>query len=164
MDASNQCENPPVHATESSNVVLEHLVMSMDDDRRLMLATAVTRLLASQDPVALADSMFPGSFSHSTSWRWTPDGVILTFVHVYPDAAAPVPPAGSPVRAFTALGLEQDSVACHAVRHLHFLVKTDEDIAAIEGYQRFWDFAAEVADHHHPAVAGLLPDAPEYQI
>ena len=37
-------------------------------------------------------------------------------------------------------------------------------VAAITGYDRFWAFAAAVADQHYPAVAGLLPDAPEYQI
>ena len=62
------------------------------------------------------------------------------------------------------LDLEQRPVACHAVRHLHFLERTDTEVAAMTGYDRFWTFAAEVAAHHYPAVAGLLPGPPEYHI
>jgi hypothetical protein len=124
-----------------NEVLLEHLVMRIDDEGRLELQTG------------------------STSWRWAPHGVILTFVHVFPDASAGSATLGpDAAQRFTALDLEALPVTCHAVRHLHFLVRTDAEIAEIAGYDRFWAFAAEVADHHYPAVAGLLPDAPEYQI
>jgi hypothetical protein len=148
-----------------NDVLLEHLVMSIDDAGRLALETAVSPLPPLADPVQVAAEAHPGAFTHSTSWRWAPHGVILTFVHVFPDESA-VGPAGrdQPVQRFSALDLEALPVCCHAVRHLHFLVRTDAEIAAITGYDRFWAFASAVADQHYPAVAGLLPDAPEYQI
>lgn len=148
-----------------NEVVLEHLVMRVDDEGRLALQTAVTSLPPMADPVQLAGAAYPGAFTHSTSWRWAPHGVILTFVHVFPDASAESATVDPPAaQRFTALDLEALPVCCHAVRHLHFLVRTDDEVAGIAGYDRFWAFAAAVADQHYPAVAGLLPDAPEYQI
>jgi hypothetical protein len=144
-----------------NQVILEHLVMHADADGRLVLRTSLTPLPPMADPVQAAAAAFPGTFTHSTSWRWAPEGVILTFAHVRPDDSADAAAADA---AYTAVELERLPVCCHAVRHLHFLVRTDEDVAAITGYDRFWALAAEVADHHYPAVAGLLPDAPEYQI
>jgi hypothetical protein len=149
-----------------NQVVLEHLVMQADPDGRLVLRTSATPLPPMADPVQAAATAFPGAFTHSTSWRWAPEGVILTFAHVLPDDAAPADAAHAAVHAavYAAADLERLPVCCHAVRHLHFLVRTDAEVAAITGYDRFWALAAEVADEHYPAVAGLLPDAPEYQI
>jgi hypothetical protein len=151
--------------TAVNQVVLEHLVMRMAADGRLALTTALEPLPPMADPVQQAEAAFPGTFTHSTSWRWSPDGVLLTFTHVHPD-----PGSGDRVdpdddtRLITVLDLEQLPVACHAVRHLHFLERTDPQVAALAGYDRFWAFAAEVAAHHYPAVAGLLPGPPEYHI
>jgi hypothetical protein len=153
-----------------NDVLLEHLVMRIDEEDRLVLRTQVSPLPSLADPVQVAAAAHPGAFTHSTSWRWAPHGVILTFVHVYPDGSAGGPgsdehaPDDGTVERFTAHDLEALPVCCHAVRHLHFLVRTDAQIAEITGYDRFWAFAAAVADQHYPAVAGLLPDAPEYQI
>lgn len=148
-----------------NEVVLEHLVMRVDDEGRLLLQTSMSPLPPMADPVQVAAAAHPGAFTHSTSWRWAPHGVILTFVHVFPDGAAGTSPVDDlPEQRFTAIDLEALPVCCHAVRHLHFLVRTDAQIASITGYDRFWAFAAAVADQHYPAVAGLLPDAPEYQI
>lgn len=149
-----------------NQVILEHLVMRVTADGRLSLATVLEPLPAMADPVRHAEAAFPGSFTHSTSWRWSPDGVLLTFTHVHPDPTADEPAAGVPVDGefVTVQDLEQRPVACHAVRHLHFLERTDTEVAGMTGYDRFWDFAAEVAAHHYPAVAGLLPGPPEYHI
>ncbi len=148
-----------------NEVLLEHLVMRIDDTGLLALLTEVSSLPPLADPVQIAADAYPGAFMHSTSWRWAPRGVILTFVHVFPDRSAAASVVDDhAVRRFSALDLEALPVGCHAVRHLHFLVRTDAEIAAIPGYDRFWAFAAAVADQHYPAVAGLLPDAPEYQI
>jgi hypothetical protein len=148
-----------------NQVFLEHLVMHADPDGRLVLRTSLAPLPPMADPVQAAATAFPGAFTHSTSWRWAPEGVILTFAHVLPDDRVdPQPAEGLPATAYTAVELEHLPVCCHAVRHLHFLVRTDAEVAATAGYDRFWALAAEVADHHYPAVAGLLPDAPEYQI
>ena len=149
-----------------NQVLLEHLVMRVDADGLLVLTTRLAPLPPMADPVQVAFDAYPGAFTHSTSWRWVPEGVILTFAHVLPDAGVDTADArdAQPVSRFTAVDLERLAVCCHAVRHLHFVVRTDAAIATIAGYDRFWAFAAEVADHHYPAVAGLLPDAPEYQI
>jgi len=148
-----------------NQVLLEHLVMRVDAQGQFCLQTDVSVLPPLADPVRVAAAAHPDAFTHSTSWRWTPDGVILTFAHVLPDASS----VGAAVETsreeqFTALDLEALPVCCHAVRHLHFLVRTDTSVAEITGYDAFWAFASAVADHHYPAVAGLLPDAPEYQI
>lgn len=148
-----------------NEVLLEHLAMRIDDEGRLALQTQVTPLPSMADPVRVAGAAYPDAFTHSTSWRWAPHGVILTFVHVFRDGSASTTDAHDlAAQRFTALDLEALPVCCHAVRHLHFLVRTDAEIASIAGYDRFWAFAAAVADQHYPAVAGLLPDAPEYQI
>lgn len=149
-----------------NQVILEHLVMRMAPDGRLSLVTVLEPLPPMADPVRHAETAFPGTFTHSTSWRWSPDGVLLTFTHVHPDAAAdqPVDGATGDAELVSVLDLEQRPVACHAVRHLHFLERTDTEVAAMTGYDRFWAFATEVAAHHYPAVAGLLPGPPEYHI
>jgi hypothetical protein len=148
-----------------NEVLLEHLVMRVDETGLLVLLTDVTSLPSLADPVQVAAAAYPDAFTHSTSWRWAPHGVILTFAHVLRDTSIIGPVIDDDhVQRFSALDLEALPVACHAVRHLHFLVRTDPEVAAITGYDRFWAYAAAVADHHYPAVAGLLPDAPEYQI
>lgn len=149
-----------------NQVILEHLVMRVTADGRLSLATVLEPLPPMADPVRHAEAAFPGSFTHSTSWRWSPDGVLLTFTHVHPDPTTDETAAGVPVdgELVSVQDLEQRPVACHAVRHLHFLERTDAEVAGMTGYDRFWDFAAEVAAHHYPAVAGLLPGPPEYHI
>lgn len=147
-----------------NQVFLEHLVMRVDTDGMLVLTTRLAPLPPMADPVQVAFDSYPGAFTHSTSWRWVSEGVILTFAHVLPDASVGTAGDTPPESRFTAVDLERLTVCCHAVRHLHFVVRTDAAIATIAGYDRFWAFAAEVADHHYPAVAGLLPDAPEYQI
>jgi hypothetical protein len=147
-----------------NEVLLEHLVMRVDEAGLLVLLTDVSSLPSLADPVQVAAAAYPGAFTHSTSWRWAPHGVILTFAHVLREPSIPGPVIDGDVQRFSALDLEALPVACHAVRHLHFLVRTDRTVSAIPGYDGFWAFAAAVADHHYPAVAGLLPDAPEYQI
>lgn len=148
-----------------NEVLLEHLVMRIDDEGRLAVTTQVSPLPPLADPVQAAARAHPDAFTHSTSWRWEPHGVILTFAHVFADGSTGARALDAlPEQRFTALDLEALPVCCHAVRHLHFLVRTDAEVARIPGYERFWAFAAAVADHHYPAVAGLLPDAPEYQI
>lgn len=132
-------------------VVLEHLTISASDGL-LHLTTEVEGLPEGADPVQVGFSRIPQAvLAHSTSWRYQDDRIILTFVHVLADRAA-VAPAWSG----SAEELEALPVACHAVRHLHFLRHTDDDIAQLDGLDAFWDLAARVSDHHYPAVAGLL--------
>lgn len=126
------------------------------DGNSLYMAVDVLRLPPDTDPVALAGDGHDAAITHSTSWRWTDAGVILTFAQVFPDGfdlAAHTPG--------TRVGVDDiehlPSVECHAVRHLFFLLHTDDEVAATPGLDRFWQFAAAVADHHHPAVAGMIP-------
>lgn len=132
-------------------IVLEHLVLRAPSPERLDIRAEQALLPHGSDPVAVGFAHVPGALSHSTSWRADGDCLVLTFAHVLPDAfAAEATWSGNPEE------LEALPSACHAVRHLHFLRFTDEDIASYPGLDDFWAFAHAVADQHYPAVAGLL--------
>jgi hypothetical protein len=99
---------------------------------------------------------------HSTSWRHTGDGIVLTYVALPdPDPAAlaePVPDlppthGPDPLTPSPAVVRPVD-VAAHACRHLAFLRHTDPQVAdAATGMRELWD----LIDVFTPAVAGLLP-------
>lgn len=130
-----------------------HFAAHGDD---LLMAVDLLRLPPDTDPVVLAAAGHDAALTHSTSWRWTDAGVVLTFAQVFPDRfdlASHTTVTRVDLHDIAHL----PSVECHAVRHLYFLLHTDEEIAAAPGLAEFWRFAAAVADHHHPAVAGLLP-------
>lgn len=134
-------------------VLLEHLTLASQSSGEVVMRSECVPLEAGSDPVAAGFARVADALSHSTSWRYEDGAVVLTFVHVLPD--------GSALRGEwtgTAEDLEAYPVACHAVRHLHFLRHTDDDVAATPGIAGFWTFAARVADHHYPAVAGLLSE------
>lgn len=100
---------------------------------------------------------------HSTSWRATTDGLILTYavlpdpdpaenaVHTVPpeatvicsaDASVPSPPV-----------VEIEHVLVHALRHLSLMARTNPAvIAAVAVYPRLWDAVVARA----PDVAGQL--------
>jgi hypothetical protein len=133
------------------SVRLEHLLVSTSSPTTAAMRTENVDLPPGVDPVEIGFDRVPGALSHSTSWRYEDGTVVLTFVHVLPDGSAVDDDwAGTPE------DLESHPVACHAVRHLHFLRHTDPDVAAWVGVEDFWAFAAAVANHHYPAVAGLL--------
>lgn len=132
-------------------VILEHLTIAATGDL-LSLAVTDEPLPDGADPVQRGFALMPDAvLAHSTSWRYEDGRLILTFVHVLADGSM-VPGAS----AWTPEALESLPVACHAVRHLHFLRHTDEEIGRADGLDAFWQLAAHVADHHYPAVAGLL--------
>jgi hypothetical protein len=134
-----------------TSVLLEHLTLSAQAADCAVMGVECLPLPPGRDPVAAGFARVADALSHSTSWRYEEGSVVLTFVHVLPDRTPLVGPwMGSPE------DLESEPVACHAVRHLHFLRHTDEEVAAAPGLSVFWAFAARVADHHYPAVAGLL--------
>ena len=133
------------------DVVVEHLLVCVQADGQAQVCIEREPLAVGSDPVALGFSRVPEALSHSTSWRFEGGAVLLTFVHVLPDGALLDDAWQGP-----AAELESLPVACHAVRHLHFLRHTDAAVAAWEGIDGFWRLAAEVADQHYPAVAGLL--------
>lgn len=132
-------------------VLLEHLTLAVQPSGEVVMRTECVPLEPGSDPVADGFAQVTDALSHSTSWRFADGAVVLTFVHVLPDGSAL-----TGEWAGTAEELERHAVACHAVRHLHFLRHTDPDVAATPGIAGFWAFAADVADHHYPAVAGLL--------
>ena len=137
-----------------TTVIIEHVLMRVESNA-LRVATERIYLESDENPIERAQDAYPGSYAHSTSWRWDGKSVILTYAHVFAEWAAL--PVGLASTTFDAHDIEQHAVVCHAVRHLHFLERTDSDVAAMEGFAAFWDFSAHVARHHHPAVAGLLP-------
>lgn len=139
--------------------VLEVIRMSHNGNG-LFLVTENLPLPESVDPLHFVSNLEPDALTHSTSWRWSNDSLFLTFVQVFKDSSKLpqdslargkifVDPAALP------------SVECHAIRHLYFLLHTDEEIAVSDGLEGFWDFAHAVVDIHHPAVAGLI-DSPNH--
>lgn len=150
-------------------IVLEHLSISAAHADRIVLVIEQTALPAGADPVQRGFAHHGDALSHSTSWRAEAGRLILTFAHVLPDGAEPPLRPDGAVWSGSPEELESLPSACHAVRHLHFLRFTDEDIAAREDLDLFWAYAQSVADHHYPAVAGLLfthglADGPDYVI
>lgn len=133
------------------DILVEHLIVAAFPDGRVQVHAERELLAEGTDPVVLGFSRVEGALSHSTSWRFDDGAVVLTFVHVLPDGEL-VADAWTG----TSEQLESLPVACHAIRHLHFLWHTDADVAAWSGIDDFWRVAGQVADQHYPAVAGLL--------
>lgn len=132
-------------------VVLEHLTMAVPTPGSIAIVVELEELTGEHDPVTQGFSHHRDALSHSTSWRADGGRLLLTFAHVLPDGTRLDKTwTGSPE------DVEALPSACHAIRHLHFLRFTDTDIAATSGLDLFWDFARQTADHHYPAVAGLL--------
>ena len=135
-------------------VVLETLLMGGVGDR-LFLERTVEELTAGGDPLGAVAHRFSHAFVHSTSWRWVEGTVVLTFVALLADVDA-LEHSDEESSLISVADLEDQAIACHAVRHLHFLRFTDDEVAALDGFGAFWSLASAVADHHSPAVAGLL--------
>jgi hypothetical protein len=138
-----------------STVTLEVIRLSMHGES-LFVATSYEQLPDNTDPIVYVSQSAPLALTHSTSWRWADDGLILTFVQVYEDGQeVPLHLATRGIEYHDVTSLPD--VECHAVRHLYFLLHTDNQVAAVDNLATFWTFARHVADYHHPAVAGLLP-------
>lgn len=134
-------------------VVLEHLTMAVVAAGEVSIAVEHEELAPGTDPVRQGFSRMPDALSHSTSWRAEGERLLLTFAHVLADGSEVDSTwSGSPE------AVEALPPACHAIRHLHFLRFTDADIASATGLDLFWEFARQTADHHYPAVAGLLSE------
>ncbi|BCB88829.1 hypothetical protein [Phytohabitans suffuscus] len=131
---------------------------------QLCFRTVSRRLGAGEHPDACARSLAgPGvGLLHSTSWRYTEGGIVLTYVGLPdPEPAALVAPVRDlpTVRGVDPLTpsppvVRQADVAAHACRHLAFLRHTDPQVAGtVTQAARVWD----LIDMFTPAVAGLLP-------
>ena len=137
-----------------SSVELELIRLGMHGEN-LFLSTTYEILQQGVDPVLHVENSQNNALTHSTSWRWSEDRVILTFVQVFADdfeVSPELASQGSEYHDASSL----PPIECHAVRHLYFLLHTDEEINKIPGLKKFWDFAHEVAEIHHPAVAGFV--------
>jgi hypothetical protein len=100
---------------------------------------------------------------HSTSWRPTPDGLILTYA-VLPDpepaagTAQPVPTSANvawsaDAAAPTPAVVASEHVLAHALRHLSMVARTNPVvIAAVEAHPMLW----QIVTTHAPDVAGQL--------
>jgi hypothetical protein len=126
----------------------------------LSMATSYQPVIENVEPLGMLIEKAPGALTHSTSWRWVDNRLLLTFVQVFPDGHE-FSDRESAAEYFDAASLP--SIECHAVRHLYFLLHTDEEIAATPNLDAFWKFAHDVAEIHHPAVAGLIT-ADDYHI
>ena len=151
-------------------VQIEVILLSVSDDTQLSWRVAHGDLPAGCRPDTrareLADlgaSVPPATVVHSTSWRPTSGGLILTYA-VAPD---PNPAAGTlravPAQAHilcspdaaipTPAAVDLEHVLAHALRHLSLVARTTPAVMAAAGaYPRLWH--AVVA--HTPDVAGQL--------
>jgi hypothetical protein len=151
-------------------VQIEVILLSVADDTRLRWRVAKGNLPSgcrhdtrARELAGLAAAVPTATVVHSTSWRPTPDGLILTYA-VLPDpaptegAACAIPAdakvicsadAASPTPAIVTV----DHVLAHALRHLSMVARTSPAVAeAIDVYPGLWH--AVVA--HTPDVAGQL--------
>lgn len=152
------------------DVRIEVVLLSISDDARLSWRLVRGGLPTGGQPDARARELAglgadapTAVVVHSTSWRSTPDGLILTYavlpdpapadhaVHAVPaeprivcsgDASAPSPPA---------VGVEH--VLAHALRHLSLVARTSPDvIATVAAHPQLWDAVLACA----PDAAGQL--------
>ena len=151
-------------------VQIEVILLSVSDDGRLRWRVAYGDLPAGCRPDARArelaglDAEVPtATVVHSTSWRPTPGGLILTYV-VAPDPdpaedtvhAVPVDAtvvgsadAAAPTPAVVAV----EHVLAHALRHLSLVARTcPAVVAAVDAYPRLWHAVVV----RTPGVAGQL--------
>lgn len=152
------------------HVQIEVILLSILDDAVLRWRLVTGELLSGCRPdtrarelAGLASGVPTATVVHSTSWRPTPGGLILTYA-VLPDpnpdestvravpagttiacsgnAAAPTPPA---------VGVEH--VLAHALRHLSMVARTSPPVAAaVDVHPRLWHAVVT----HAPDVAGQL--------
>ncbi|GIH18461.1 hypothetical protein Raf01_66330 [Rugosimonospora africana] len=119
---------------------------------------ALARAVAGFDPA----SPTAGALLHSTSWRFEPGGVVLTYAALpdpHPAAACRLNPRTAVARSDdqfapspAVVGL--DNVAVHACRHLAWLRRTDPLVAAqADRLPELW----ALIEDHRPLAAGMLP-------
>jgi hypothetical protein len=160
-------------ATEGARVHevrIEVMLLSVTDDDQLRWRVAYGDLPTGWPPDARARELAglgatvpTATVVHSTSWRPSPDGLILTYVvlpdpdpagaivHAVPTDATVVcsPDASVPTPAVVAV----EHVLAHALRHLSLVARTSPAVmAAVEVYPRLWHAVVV----HTPGVAGQL--------
>jgi hypothetical protein len=154
-------------------VHIEVLVLSVSQDDELQWRVVSSELVEGYSPDARARELAgldspapPGTVVHSTSWRPTGGGLILTYA-VLPDpdpawdSVRAVPAqahivcsadAAAPTPAVVAI----EHVLAHALRHLSLVAQTSPAVmAAVQTHPRLWQ--AVLA--HTPDVAGQLVGA-----
>ncbi|MFY9807808.1 MAG: hypothetical protein WCC38_14330 [Pseudonocardiaceae bacterium] len=151
-------------------VRIEVILLSVAGDNQLRwrvtggeLATGCGPDARARELAGLGTTVPTATVVHSTSWRLTAEGLVLTYavvpdpspaedtVHAIPsdprlicsaDAAAPSPPA-----------VAVEHVLAHALRHLSLVARTSPAVvAAVDSHPRLWH--AVVA--YTPDVAGQL--------
>jgi hypothetical protein len=146
-------------------VYIELILVSVDPDG-LTFRTAGCALPDGAEPDQVASDLGPTSESdallHSTSWRYEPGRVILTYVVVPdPDPGAKRRPVADDLAQSEDASEGPDvalaQVAAHACRHLAFLLATDEEVARAMAGQKD---VRRLLRRYVPDVAGRL-DADE---
>ncbi|MBV8542873.1 MAG: hypothetical protein JO063_04595 [Pseudonocardiales bacterium] len=151
-------------------VQVEVILLSISEDDRLSWRVAYGDLPAGCRPDARArelagldDQVPAATVVHSTSWRPTPGGLILTYV-VAPDpdpaeGTVSAVPADARIlcaedaAAPTPAAVTLEHVLAHALRHLSLVARTTPAVlAATDAYPRLWHAVVT----HTPDVAGQL--------
>ncbi len=151
-------------------VHIEVMLLSVSEDTQLRWRVASGDLPAGCQPDARARQLAglgadvpAATVVHSTSWRPTPDGLILTYA-VLPDpdpaagTAQPVPADASvacsaDAAAPTPAAVASEHVLAHALRHLSLVARTSPAVvAAVDAHPRLW----HAVTTHAPDVAGQL--------
>jgi hypothetical protein len=151
-------------------VQIEVMLLSSSDDDQLSWRVAYGDLPAGCRPdtralelAGLGSSAPPATVVHSTSWRPTADGLILTYA-VLPDPAPAVGtmhavPADAHIvcsadaAAPTPAVVTVEHVLAHALRHLSLVARTSPAVMrAVDAHPRLW----HAVGAHTPDVAGQL--------
>lgn len=152
------------------DVQIEVVLLSISDDGQLRWRVVGGELPTGCQPDARARELaglgtdLPAAVVvHSTSWRPTARGLILTYavlpdpdpadgaVHAVPPDAAIACSADASAPTPAVVGVEH--VLAHALRHLSLVARTSPAVtAAVAKYPRLWDAVLACA----PSVAGQL--------
>jgi len=167
LQRDRDCDGMGVH-----DVQIEVVLLSLSGDAQLRwrvvrgdLPTGCRPDTEARALAGLGATVPPATVVHSTSWRPTPDGLILTYAVLpdpnpaLPDDAVRAVPADARIvcstdaAAPTPAAVDVEHVLAHALRHLSLVARTDPAVvAAVAAHPRLWD--AVLA--RTPDVAGQL--------
>ncbi|HKR52252.1 MAG TPA: hypothetical protein VJT72_22285 [Pseudonocardiaceae bacterium] len=141
------------------DVKIEVVLLSVSDHAQLRWRVVSGDLPTGGQPdtearalAGLGATVPPATVVHSTSWRPTPDGLILTYAVLpdpnpdLPDDAVRAVPTDARIvcstdaAAPTPAAVDVEHVLAHALRHLSLVARTDPAVvAAVATHPQLWD-------------------------